>query len=151
METHKTVNIRKISKNRAEQVGYYRFLQNENVTIGELSSGLGNSCALNADGKHILAISDTSEINLQSHLGRLKPEGIGVVGNNQDVGFYIHPTLVVDAENGLPLGLSTVQTWTRELDHLDKNERNYQKLAIEEKESYKWIESAEKTKQTFSL
>ncbi|MFM6003420.1 MAG: hypothetical protein ACKPA7_08120, partial [Sphaerospermopsis kisseleviana] len=72
METHKTVNIRKISKNRAEQVGYYRFLQNENVTIGELSSGLGNSCALNADGKHILAISDTSEINLQSHLGRLK-------------------------------------------------------------------------------
>jgi hypothetical protein len=151
METHKTVNIRKISKNRAEQVGFYRFLQNENVTIGELSSGLGNSCALNVDGQHILAISDTSEINLQSHSGRLKPRGIGVVGNNKDVGFYIHPTLAVDAENGLPLGLSAVQVWTRELDHLDKNERDYQKIAIEEKESYKWIESAQKTKHTFSL
>jgi len=25
-----------------------------------------------------------------------------VVGNNTDVGFYIHPTLVLDAENGFP-------------------------------------------------
>ena len=62
MATYKTVNIRKISKNRAEQVGYYRFLQNDNVAIEELSSGLGSSCAVNVDGKHLLAISDTSEI-----------------------------------------------------------------------------------------
>jgi hypothetical protein len=54
----------------------------------------------------VLAISDTSEINLQQHVGRLKPEGQGVVGNNQDVGFFIHPTVVVDSASCLPLGVS---------------------------------------------
>ncbi|MTJ41767.1 hypothetical protein [Dolichospermum flos-aquae] len=139
MAQQQTVNIRRISKNRAEQVGYYRFLENENVRIGELVASVGEHCALNVNGKHILAINDTSEINLQSHIGRLKPEGIGVVGNNKDVGFYIHPTLILDAENGFPLGLSTVQLWTREIDHADKNEREYKNLPIEKKESYKWI------------
>jgi hypothetical protein len=71
------------------------------------------------------------------------------VGNNQDVGFYIHPTLVLDALSGFPLGLSAVQLWTREKDHADKKERNYQNLDIEEKESYKWIASAQKSRRCF--
>jgi hypothetical protein len=54
-------------------------------------------CLQQVEAKHILVISDSSEINLQSHVGRLKPEGIGVVGNNTDVGFYIHPSLVLDS------------------------------------------------------
>jgi len=93
MEQHQSVNIRQISKNRAEQVGFYRFLDNENVTTGELVKSLGDCCALQVDGRHVLAISDSSEINLQSHIGRLQSAGLGVVGNNKDVGFYIHPTL----------------------------------------------------------
>ncbi len=151
MAQHQSVNIRKISKNRAEQVGYYRFLGNENVKTGELVVSLGEHCALQVDGKHhVLAISDSSEINLESHKGRLKSEGIGVVGNNQDIGFYIHPTLVLDAENGFPLGLSTVQLWTREPDHQDQHERKYKNLPIEEKESYKWLKSAAQTRTCFS-
>ena len=142
MEQHQSVIIRQISKNRAEQVGFYRFLDNENVTIGELVKSLGDDCALKVEGRHVLAISDTSEINLQSHIGRLQSEGLGVVGNNKDVGFYIHPTLILDAESGFPLGISSVELWIRELDHEDKNERGYQNLPIEEKESYKWIKSA---------
>lgn len=43
MEQKQSVNIRKISKNRAEQVGYYRFLENENVTIGVLVASLGEN------------------------------------------------------------------------------------------------------------
>jgi hypothetical protein len=96
-------------------------------------------------GKHVLAISDTSEINLQSHQGRLKPEGVGVVGNNKDVGFFIHPTLVVDAQNGFPLGLSNVQLWSRAANRPDKHERKYAQRPIEQKESYKWLASAERS------
>ena len=141
------MNIRQISDNRAEQVGYYRFLENENVTVSELVQSIAEHCQQNVAERHVLAISDSSEINLQSHVGRLKSEGLGVVGNNKDVGFYIHPTLVVDSESGFPLGLSTIQLWTRDLDHQDKYERNYQKLPIEEKESYKWLASAERSQQ----
>ncbi len=70
---------------------------------------------------------------------------MGVVGNNTDVGFYIHPTLIVDSENGFPLGLSTIQLWSRAFERQDKYERNYQKLPIEQKESYKWLASAEQS------
>ena len=115
---HQSVNIRQLSRNRAEQVGYYRFLENENVTISELVRSLSAHCQQQVEGRHVLAISDSSEINLQSHALRLKPEELGVVGNNTDVGFYIHPTLVLDGESGIPLGLSTVQLWSRSLARL---------------------------------
>ncbi|MGF2015828.1 IS4 family transposase [Nostoc sp. DedVER01b] len=151
MGKHQSVNIRQISRKRAEQVGYYRFLENQNVTIGELVRSLSDHCVLQVERKHILAISDTSEINLQSHVGRLKASGLGVVGNNTDVGFYIHPTLILDAENGFPLGISAVQLWTRDINHADKHERNYQKLPIEQEESYKWLRSATDTQRCLSL
>jgi hypothetical protein len=151
MGKHQSVSIRQISKNRAEQVGYYRFLENQNVTVGELVTSLSDQCVLQVEGKHILAISDTSEINLQSHVGRLKAEGLGVVGNNTDVGFYIHPTLVLDAMNGFPLGISTLKLWTRDINHKDKHERNYRLLPIEKKESYKWLRSAEETQKCLTI
>jgi hypothetical protein len=79
---------------------------------------------------------------LEGHRGRLKSDGVGVVGNNRDLGFFIHPTLVLDAQDGFPLGLSHVQLWSRAIAHRDKQERNYSKLPIEAKESYKWLASA---------
>ena len=90
------------------------------MTVSELVRSLSEHCQQQVEKRHVLAISDSSEINLQSHAGRLKPDKLGVVGNNTDVGFYIHPTLVLDAENGFPLGLSTVQLWSRDLAHQDK-------------------------------
>ncbi|WP_414622894.1 IS4 family transposase [Calothrix sp. CCY 0018] len=151
MGKHNYVSISQISNNRAEQVGYYRFLENKNVKVGELVQSLSDHCMLQVEEKHILAISDSSEINLQSHAGRLKAEGVGVVGNNTDIGFYIHPTLILDAENGFPLGLSTVQLWTRDKDHASKHERNYYKQPIEEKESYKWLRSASESQHCLSM
>lgn len=65
------------------------------------------------------------------------------MGNNRDVGFFLHPTLVLKAETGFPLGLSAIHLWSREVDHADKHQRDYQKLPIEAKESYKWLLAAE--------
>lgn len=151
MEKHQTIVIRQISRNRAEQVAYYRYLENDRVTIPELVRSLADHCQKQVSEKHVLAISDTSEINLEAYRGRLKPEGIGVVGNDRDLGFFIHPTLVVDAENGFPLGLSAVQMWTRPEGHLDKKERSYENLPIEEKESYKWLASAERSQRCLQI
>ena len=116
------------------------------MTLSELVRSLSDHCEQQVEGRHILSISDTSEINLESHRGRLKSEGLGVVGNNKDVGLFIHPTLAVDAENGFPLGLSNVQLWTRSA---ERPERDHAKLPIEEKESYKWLASAERSNAVF--
>jgi len=148
---HQTVVIRQISRNRAEQIGYYRYLENEQVTLSELVRSLSDHCQQQVGGRHILSISDTSEINLQSHQGRLKSEGLGVVGNNKDVGFFIHPTLAVDGDSGFPLGLSNVQLWIRPSERPDKDERDYAKLPIEQKESYKWLASAERSQRCFQV
>ena len=104
---------------------------------------LVDRCSKNAAGRHVLCIQDTSELNYQSHKGRLKPDsGIGLVGNNNDLGFFIHPTIVIDADKGHVLGISHLMTWHRPVDKLDKHQRDYKNLPIEEKESYKWIESS---------
>jgi len=150
MQEHQSVNIRQISQNRAEQVAYYRFLSNENVTLSELIRSLSDHCQLQVNGLHVLAISDTSEINLQAHAGRLKPDGLGVVGNNRDIGFFLHPTLALNAETGFPIGLSTVQLWKRKQNRADKHQRQYPKLPIEEKESYKWLRSAQQSQPCFA-
>lgn len=142
MCAHQSVNIRQISANRAEQVGYYRFLENEAVSVGELAKSLADHCEQQVAGQHVLAISDSSEINLQAHIGRLKPDNIGLVGNHEEVGFYIHPTLVLNAKTGFPLGLSAIQVWHRPPQRLDKRSRAYKQLEIEQKESYKWIKAA---------
>lgn len=150
MQRQHSVNIRQISHSRAEQVGYYRFLENPNVTLSELVRSLADHCEQQVEGLHVLSISDTSEINLQAHQGRLKPEGLGVVGNNRDVGFFIHPTLALNAETGFPLGLSAIHLWPREFDPADQPARDYPNRPIEEKESYKWLRSAEQSRRCLS-
>ena len=116
------------------------------MTLSELSQSVVQHCQQQVEqqveDRHVLAINDTTEINLQAHAGWLKPEGVGVVGNNKEVGIFLHPTMILDAETGVPLGLSAIQLWTHEPGHPTKKERNYQTLPIEEKESFKWIVSS---------
>jgi hypothetical protein len=102
------------------------------VTVSELVRSVADQWQKQVEGLHVLSISDTSEINLQAHRGRLQPDELGVVGNNRDVGFFIHPTLVVNAETSSPLGLSDIHLWSRDLEHADKRQRGYQNLPIEE-------------------
>ena len=63
MDRHQSVNIRQISRNRAEQVGYYRFLENENVTVSELVRSLSAHCQQQVEGRHVLAVSDIAIVN----------------------------------------------------------------------------------------
>ena len=58
------------------------------MTLSELTQSVAEHCQQQVEDRHVLAINDTTELNLQAHAGRLKPEGVGVVGNNKDVGFF---------------------------------------------------------------
>ena len=137
--------IRQISKNRAEQKAFYRFLDNEDVTEEEL---IKSCCARTAElsrGKHILLLSDTSEVNLNAHRQRLQSgSGIGLVGNNRDIGFFAHLGLAIDLENCQALGFSSIQLWHREENRQD----DIDYVPIEKKESYKWIQCGHDAKTT---
>lgn len=139
------VSHRVIAKDQAQRMGYYRLLNNDKVKVATIVSGMQELCAQNVRDNHVLLINDTSEINLQAQVAHLDPDDpdLGVVGNNRDVGFFVHPSLVLDAEQGAALGLAGVQLWTRKAEREDKQARRYQTQPIEDKESYKWLRAIE--------
>jgi hypothetical protein len=101
-----------------------------------------------AKGRHLLCVQDTCEVNLSGHKGRLKPNsGLGRSDKSDTVHcFKLHPGLVLDAYNLSPLGFSHIKVFHRPEEMPDRIEREYKKQPIEDKESYKWIEVAEKSK-----
>jgi hypothetical protein len=135
-----TVCIRKLGDDRAEQVKFRRFLNNESVTVEEIVENRASLTADAAKGRHVLAINDTSEFNYQAQCDR--KHGLGKVGNGTDVGLFVHPVLAVDAETSECLGLVDVQVWRR----TKKKAKNYKKLPIEQKESYRWVRAGEQAK-----
>lgn len=142
-------SIRRISSNNAEQRANYRFLNNERVTENALTAEAARRVEAMSEGRHLLCIQDTCEVNLSSHKGRLKPgSGLGR-SDNADSGycFKLHPGLVMDAESMNPLGFSHIKVFHRSEDLPDKRQRNYSRQPIEEKESYKWLEVAQVSKQ----
>ena len=53
LQQNQSVNIRQISDNRAEQVGYDRFWENENVTVSELVQSIAEHCQQNVAERHV--------------------------------------------------------------------------------------------------
>jgi hypothetical protein len=137
-------SIQSIAENRAEQKGYYRFLHNDKTSENILIKELVRRCGQLSKDKIVLSIQDTSEVNLCSHSNRLKENsGLGDIDDNRNgIGFKLHPSLVIDAVSCIPLGFSDIRIWNRSIDAADKHEREYNKLPIEDKESYKWVESS---------
>lgn len=136
----------------AEAVSFYRFLNNQRVKIAEVIENQIERFALAEVKRHVLAVNDTTSINLQKHLGRLKAEGLGYIGGGagKHIGFHLHPTLLVAADSFHLLGVSSIQLWVRETVN-SARKANYKQLAVEEKESYKWIRAAEETKQNLPM
>ncbi len=99
-------------------------------------------------GRILLAIQDTSEVNLTAHRNRIKDNtGLGRLDDSKgNIGFKLHPTLVVDATTFHPIGFSSLDIWHRPIDMPSRHVRQHKKLRIEEKESYKWIRASNKTK-----
>lgn len=123
-------------------MGTYRFLNNPRVSTDAILSSLIATCQCNAAGRaHLLCIQDTSEINYEGHVERMKKKtpSPGIIGQKQ-CGTFLHPVLVVDASTHVPLGFCSVKQWNRPEDALSREERNYRFQPIEEKESYRWIE-----------
>ena len=138
-----------MAENRSETVGFCRYLSNNRVRVKDIVTAETEKVKLLSKDKHVLVVNDTTEFNYAAHaayLSKSDPD-LGPTTNNDDIGFFLHPGIVVDTENGLSLGFSFMKIWNRSWDKKDKHERKYPKQPIEEKESYRWIECAQQSKE----
>ncbi len=143
-------SIRRFSPDNAGQRANYRFLDNERVSeqarIREATRRVAPLCV----GHHVLLVEDTSEINLSANEARLKADsGLGR-SDNADSGhcFKLHPALALNAVTLNPWGFADIKVFARPEERPDKRARRYKRQPIEQKESYRWIEVAERSQQT---
>jgi hypothetical protein len=141
-------SIRQLASSDSEAKAMYRFLQNDNVSEADIIKNMSSNCVSCVRSKSVLCIQDTSEINLFNHRNRIKKDDyIGLNGTVGSLGFFIHPSFVLDSETLMPYGFSDVKIWNRTHEGPKKDYSHQKKLLpIEEKESYKWIESSLNTK-----
>lgn len=140
-------SIQSISRTRAEQKGYYRLLRNEKVQENVLIDEIVGRCKRSTKNKVVLAIQDTTEINLSNHRNRIKyDESLGPINDIFDgIGFKVHPSLVIDAQTYYPYGYSAIDIWTRLHEKEALSEYEHRRLNVSEKETRIWLQSNEKT------
>lgn len=139
----------------AETKAAYRFFKNKNVDVERIMAAHRQKTVGRAKGHRIvLAIQDTSYLIYTNHT---KTAGLGNIsmkkGKNIEKiysrGLVMHACFGVTTK-GTPLGLLDQKIFSRELhpEHERRTERgrNIQDvLPVEEKESYRWIESLKTT------
>ena len=112
---------------------------------GELSEACAVNCPL---GQHVLVVQDTSEVNYNSHNGRLKVNDpdLGVLSNNKSTGLLLHAGLAVCADSQLPFGLAHAQVGHRPFERTFRTSLEREMQPLEEKESYRWLETVHKSR-----
>jgi hypothetical protein len=137
MVAGKTVCLRQLSRgDRALEVRFNRFLSHDKVTAERIIESWGESTVAAVEGRHVLAIQDTSEIHFNTSPQRRR--GLGEIGKGNNYGVLLHPLLAVDADDGTCLGLLSGQVWTRE----GRRTTSHDERELSDKESQRWISSA---------
>lgn len=146
---HQQVSLGKLAADWAEQMSYYRFLNNSKVDEQSLIDAISSRIREPVAGKHVLCISDTTELHYESHQGRIMANsGLGDVGKSP-CGYFLHPSLVIDADKGQVIGLSDIYLWARD-SHREHRANSRARRPIEQKETYRWIQRALKSKSSLA-
>jgi Transposase DDE domain len=132
-------------------MAYYRLINNKKVSTEAIITGFTKSTSERIEPVHYLCFQDTTQVNLESNRGHISPNsGLGVIADNQSLGFYLHPSLVMKASNESCVGFSFIKSYIHAEGGANRHERKYNYLPIEEKESYRWIECVQQTSKTLS-
>jgi hypothetical protein len=119
----------------------YRFLDHEKVTPEAIRSVHREKTVERVkEYKTVLAIQDTTSLNYTIHQAT---SGLGPIDGNGSNGMHVHSVLAVSFD-GIPLGLVHQQVWSRDPEKKREKEE-HKKLPIEEKESYRWLQSLDAT------
>lgn len=136
MVARKQVCLRQLGGRRCQEVRFGRFLANPKVTVERLIAGWSDQTAVAAQGRHVLAIQDTSEFNFKTSAERLR--GLGEIGKGVGRGALLHAMLAVDAQDGGCLGLVAGRIWTR----AGRQTVAHQERPLSARESERWLSTA---------
>lgn len=126
--------LRELGETRAGEVAAHRYLSSPYVTAEGIIDALSARTRLASTGRRVVAAQDTTEVNFSSRSARRR--GLGPGGDGKTPGFFIHPVVVVDADEEAVLGLGAAQIWTRSADKVsDRHAR-----APEDRESSRWLD-----------
>lgn len=147
MESRQTATLNKLSDSHADNMAYSRFFNNESISISSLEQSSQAKVKELSRGRHVLCIQDTSAISYKKHRNffRVDDADLGPINKEEDIGFFLHPMLVVDTQDYFPLGFSSIYCWNRPVGNPHKHQRKYKELPIEQKESYRWISNAQES------
>jgi len=123
---------------------FWRFVNNPQVTIDDLIEGWSQQTRTAVNGRHVLAIQDTSEIKFATTPGRRR--GLGKVAKGHARGVLLHAMMAVDADTGSCLGLVGGQVWTRK----GTVKTPHGKRDLADKESARWLTTAEQAKEVLA-
>ena len=137
METGSLV-VRKFGKTRAGEMSFHRFLSAPSVATTEMVETLAARTTAACQGRHIIAVQDTTEINFAGREERRR--GLGPAGDGVSAGFFLHPVVAVDRETGDVLGLLGAKLWTRSDEYVETAGRA---RPLADKESVRWLEGAD--------
>src|SRR5882757_6975111 len=126
------------------QMRFWRFRDNERVTVDKLIEGWSDLTPSAAAGRHVLAIQDTSDIKFATAPDNRR--GLGKVGKGNVHGVRLHAMLAVDADDGALLGLVGGQVVTRQGDV----GTSHAKRTLTDKESSRWVSTAERAKEVLA-
>ena len=133
------VSLPQALQDRAALKAAYRFFDNEDVSARAiLAPHIASSIERMRGQPVILAVQDTTFIDYGGHRAT---EGLGPMNDQDGWGLLCHGTLAFTPE-GLPLGVLGLRVWAR--DPKKRGIKASRRLrAIEDKESYKWLDSVQ--------
>lgn len=141
MQRKRTMCVHALASSRSQSRQFQRFLDNDAVSLHEMLVYAGRLTGSRALGRHVLAISDTVELNYSTHAGSKR--GFGTVGNGSDIGVFVHPVIAVDAERGGLLGLVGAEVMNRTLGPTGGKVADHKQRAADAKESRRWLAGSE--------
>ncbi|MBF0352906.1 MAG: IS4 family transposase, partial [SAR324 cluster bacterium] len=127
------------SADEANAKGVYRFQSNPKVSEDELLKSHREASVKRAGAYSVvLGVHDTTQLDFST---QSQKHGTGPLQTLKQRGFLLHPVVLFTPEK-IPLGTVFVKLLSRDDETFGKSKQRAQR-PIEEKESYRWIESVQ--------
>lgn len=126
--------LRRFGGGRDGEVAAGRFLASPKVTVEAIIDTHSTRTQAAAQGRRIVAVQDTTQVNFSGRDRSRK--GLGPGGDGKSLGFFLHAVVAVDADREDLVGVVDAHIWTR----APGRNRSRQTRPVEDKETMRWIE-----------